>query len=57
MIASFFIIETSKLNGEEVIPQRNAIFGLLDLIGLSVVSADLKQPATCRQGQSAIGTR
>jgi hypothetical protein len=57
MITSFFIFKTSKLNGEEVIPQRNVIFEILYLIGLSVVSADLKQPATGRQGKNAIGAR
>jgi hypothetical protein len=57
MSTSFFIVETSKLNCEDAIHFRDAIFGLLGLIGLPVVSADLKQPETVRQGQSAIGAR
>jgi hypothetical protein len=37
------------LNGEESF-LAEFVFGVTRLIGLSVVSADLKQPATGRQG-------
>jgi hypothetical protein len=46
---SFFILKPPLLNGEDPFLSELA-FGVIQLIGLCVVSADLRQPATDRQG-------